>query len=111
MHRYRDILITNDDITLDVGGQPLMVTGRASIAQDIVHMIRESGLLVQLIGNRDVVTRQTSIVKISLLVDTDYRIVPGTTVIEESKLGEYWLTAETVAYGPLNIRLNAGVEK
>ena len=50
--KYRDLLITDDDITLDAGGYPVLVTERACIAQDIQHMIRESGLLVDLVGER-----------------------------------------------------------
>ena len=105
MDGYRDILITDDDITLDAGGNPVWVTGRESITQDIAHMIRESGLLVGLIGNRDAASRQANIVQITLRVDQDERIVPGTAAIEESALGTYWLYAETVNYGPLHLGL------
>lgn len=103
MATYQDLLITDDDITLDAAGLPVLVTDRACIAQDIKHMIRESGLLVALIGERDALARKTSIVRLTLEVDMDYRIKPGTTRIEEHwKDGnrvEYWLTAETLAFG------------
>ena len=60
---YRDLLISKDDMTLDANGEPVLVTGRACIAQDIQHMIRESGLLVELVGERDGIRRKTNIVR------------------------------------------------
>lgn len=99
--------ITGNDLDLDVGGQPLLTSGRASIAQDIIHMIRDSGLLVDVIANRDARQRRTAMVSISIAVDNDERIVPGSTIIEEPKAGEYWLTAQTVTSGTINLKLEA----
>ena len=42
---YIDLLITNNDLTLDPSNQPLLVEDRASIAQDIGHMIRDLSLI------------------------------------------------------------------
>ncbi len=102
---YRDLLIIDDDMALDAGRQPRLVTGRACIAQDIQHMIRESGLLVELVGERDVMQRKTNLVRLSLMVDQDPRIKPGTTRIEEiwtsRERVEFWLTAETIRYGKI----------
>ena len=103
---YRDLLILDDDAALDAFGEPQLVGGRACIAQDIQHMIRESGLLVDLVGERNVMSRKTNIVKLTLMVDQDYRIRPGTTRIEEHWTSrervEFWLTAETLRYGQIN---------
>ncbi|MDR3044356.1 MAG: DUF2590 family protein [Desulfovibrio sp.] len=107
MAEYIDLRISKDDLTLDAGGQPVLLDGRASIAQDIQHMIRESGLLVDIIANRDARARSTNLVRITMAVDDDERIVPGTTVIRESALGEYWLTATTVKYGSISLQLGA----
>lgn len=107
MAEYIDLRISRDDVTLDAGGQPVLLDGRASIAQDIQHMIRESGLLVDIIANRDARARRTNLVRITMAVDDDERIVPGTTVISESALGEYWLTATTVKYGSISLQLGA----
>lgn len=107
MAEYIDLRITKDDLTLDAGGNPVLLDGRASIAQDLMHMIRESGLLVEIIANRDARKRRANIVKITIAVDDDERIVPGTAVIEESSPGEYWLTARTVKYGDLSLQLEA----
>ena len=106
MEEYRDLLIKGDDLTPDAGGIPEMVTGRASIAQDIVHMIRESGLLTEMLANRDPMKRKSCLIKISIAVD-DERIIPGTTEISESEPGVYWLTAQTELYGALSLALEA----
>lgn len=107
MADYIDLRITKDDLTLDAGGNPVLLDGRASIAQDIMHMIRESGLLVEIIANRDARKRRANIVKITIAVDDDERIVPGTAVITESTPGEYWLTARTVKYGDMSLQLES----
>ncbi len=108
MAEYIDLLISDDDVTLDAGGIPVQVWDRPSIAQDIMHMIRESGLLVEIIAERDVRRRKTNIVRLTLMVDEDERIVPGSTVISESKPGEYQLTATTVKFGEISLSLSAG---
>ena len=46
MSEYIDLLIAGNDLVLDLSRQPLLIDDRASIAQDIAHMIRDSGLLV-----------------------------------------------------------------
>lgn len=99
--KYTDLLITHDDLTPDAGGIPRKIADRASIAQDLVHMIRESGLLTEMLANRDAGTRRLGMIKVTLAVDEDERIVPGTAEITETKLGTYLLTAETVDYGPI----------
>ena len=50
---YWDLRIVDNDIALDVGRQPLKLADRASIAQDIAHMIRERGYLTAMIAERD----------------------------------------------------------
>lgn len=107
MPEYIDLRITDDDLTLDAGGNPVLLDGRAAIAQDIAHMIRESGLLVELVANRDARKRQTNLVRVTIAVDDDERIVPGSAEIRASAPGEYWLTAQTVAYGAISLKLEA----
>lgn len=109
---YRDIHIVDEDVCLDVGLQPEYVRARACIAQDIKHMLIESGLVVEMIGERNKAGRQTSIVRMTLLVDEDLRIVPDTCHIEEVWQSRtevtYWLTAETVRYGKIDFILFSG---
>lgn len=108
--KYIDIRISGDDIALDAGGMPVAVADRDSIAQDIVHMIRETGLLVQLVGNRDARTKARNLMLLTLEVDRDERIIPGTTEIEEVGLGQFNLTAQTREFGSIALSLEADVE-
>lgn len=107
MADYVDLLITNDDLTVDPALEPMLTDNRDSIAQDLIHAIRESGLLVEIIGERDAVRRKTKMLEVSLLVDRDVRIIPGTTEFEEGRAGEFLLTAQTAKYGDINVRIEA----
>lgn len=109
MAKYVDLLVTDDDLTLDVGGNPVAVADRASIAQDIVHMIRETGLLVDLVAERDERRKAANLVQLTLEVDNDERIVPGSCRISESESepGVFKLTATTVEFGDINLTMEA----
>ncbi|MCF8088962.1 MAG: DUF2590 family protein [Desulfotignum sp.] len=105
MTEYTDLLITDDDLDLDVAGNPLLVDDRDVIAQDLVHMIREKGFLPPLVGNRnrDLINRTK--VEITLAVDNDTRIVPGSAYIEEPEPGTFYLVAKTIEFGPVGFFL------
>jgi hypothetical protein len=105
MTLYTDLLITDDDLDLDVAGNPLLVDDRDVIAQDLVHMIREKGFLPPLVGNRnrDLINRTQ--VEITLAVDNDTRIVPGSAYIEEPEPGTFYLVAQTIKFGPVGFYL------
>lgn len=105
MSLYIDLLITNNDLTLDPSNQPLLVEDRASIAQDIGHMIRESGLLVTLVAERDRFRQADCIQQLELLVEDDVRLVPGTVRILEEEKGQYLVTAKTVEFGSVEVVL------
>lgn len=105
MSLYIDLLITNNDLTLDPSNQPVLVDDRASIAQDIAHMIRESGLLVTLMAERDRFRRTDCIKQLELLVEEDERLVPGTVEIIETGSGQYLVTATTVEFGKTEVAL------
>jgi hypothetical protein len=105
MSLYIDLLITNNDLTLDPSNQPLLVDDRASIAQDIGHMIRESGLLVTLVAERDRFRQADCIQQLELLVEIDVRLVPGTVRILEEGKGQYLVTAKTVEFGSVEVVL------
>ncbi len=80
--QWQDILITDRDITLDAAGLPEMITERPTISQDIVHMIMESGLLIDLIGERSMSRWADNMNQIEVLVEDDTRIIPGTVQID-----------------------------
>lgn len=103
MADYFDLLIVGDSIALDEFGLPLSVEGRASIAQDLKHMIRESGLLVEMIGERDGLKIQRNMNRIEQAVENDVRIKPGTAQLTRTDIGEFYLTATTLKYGDIEV--------
>lgn len=105
MSDYIDLLIAGNDLVLDPSNQPLLVQGRASIAQDIAHMIRDSGLLVTLVAERDRLKQRDSIQQMELLVEADVRLVPGTARILQPEPGQYLVTATTVKFGHIKVSL------
>lgn len=105
MSLYIDLLITGNDLTLDPSRQPLRVDDRASIAQDIAHMIRESGLLVTLVAERDRLRQRDCIQQLELLVEADVRLVPGTATITQRAPGQYLVSARTVEFGAVEVTL------
>jgi len=102
---YIDLLITDNDLDLDLSRQPLPVEDRACIAQDIGHMIRESGLLVVLVGERNRLKQRDCIQQLELLVENDVRLVPGTSKITEVSTGQYQVTATTLQFGRVEVTL------
>lgn len=96
MSKWQDILITDRDITLDPAGIPVYVIQRPSITQDIVHMILESGLLIELIGERSRAKWTGNMTRIEMLVEDDQRIIPGTVVIDWNNPEQMVLFAQSV---------------
>jgi len=105
MSLYIDLLIQGNDLALDPSRQPLLVDDRSSIAQDIAHLIRESGLLVTLVAERDRFRQRDCIQQMELLVEADVRLVPGTAQIIEQASGKYLVTARTVEFGAIEVTL------
>ena len=96
---YVDLLITDDDLTLDSGGEPLLVFDRDCITQDIKHLIRESGLIALCIGERDPAKRAQAQQDLQILIEDDERLIPGTIQITEESFERYLISAETVDFG------------
>lgn len=105
MSEYIDLLIIDNDLALDPSRQPLPVEDRACIAQDIGHMIRESGLLVTLVAERNRLKQRDCIQQLELLVEADVRLVPGTASIKELAPGQYLVTATTLQFGTVEVTL------
>ena len=103
MSDYIDLLIANNDLVLDPSNQPLLIDDRASIAQDIAHMIRESGLLVTLVAERDPLRQRDCLQQLELRVENDVRLVPGTVRILVQTSGVYLVTATTVKFGDVEV--------
>ncbi|MBR7196884.1 DUF2590 family protein [Pseudomonas sp. 14A] len=105
MSEYVDLLIVNNDLALDPSRQPLLIDDRACIAQDIAHMIRDSGLLVTLVAERDRLRQRDCIQQLELLVEDDPRLVPGTARITQQEPGVYLVTAKTLKFGSIEVSL------
>ncbi|MDL5601651.1 MULTISPECIES: DUF2590 family protein [unclassified Pseudomonas] len=105
MSEYVDLLIADNDLVLDPSHQPLLVDDRACIAQDIAHMIRDSGLLVVLVAERDRLRQRDCIQRMELLVEADVRLVPGTARITQQAPGVYLVTAKTLKFGSIEVSL------
>ncbi|WP_020411010.1 DUF2590 family protein [Hahella ganghwensis] len=105
MGDYIDLYIVDNDLALDAIGVPQEVDGRASIAQDIKHMIRESGLLVELIGERNGEKVALNLSRIETRVENDTRIKPGTAKVTRTDTETFLITAKTLAYGDLEFYL------
>lgn len=103
MSEYIDLLIHDNDLVLDLSRQPLLIDDRASIAQDIAHMIRDSGLLVTLVAERDRLRQRDCIQQMELLVEVDERLVPGTALITQLEPGQYLVTATTLKFGTIEV--------
>ncbi len=94
---WQDILITDRDITLDAAGIPQMVVHRPSITQDIVHMIMDSDLLIELVGERSQSKWAGNMSQVETLVEDDTRIIPGTIQIDWGNREKIYLYAESIA--------------
>lgn len=103
MAEYIDLLIVDNDLALDLSQQPNQIEDRACIAQDIAHMIRDSGLLVTLVAERDRLRQRDCIQQLELLVETDTRLVPGTALITQQEPGQYLVTATTLEFGSVEV--------
>ena len=84
--KYIDLLITDGDFTLNSGNEPQRCNNRDSIAQDIIHSILESGIATRLIGERSPTMRGDVLTQLSLLVESDERLIPGTIYITEESI-------------------------
>lgn len=99
---YVDLLITDGDLTLDSGKEPVLCNNRVSIGQDIAHALTESGLPYLLIAENSPTLRDDLLTRMAILVEEDRRLVPGTVFITEERSGHLLVTAETYDFGQLN---------
>ena len=100
--QWHDIKITDNDIALDVAGIPEQVTDRGTIVQDIKHMLMDTGVVVQLIGERSTRQWQLALNRIEGMVEDDLRIIPGSVVIHRPEHNTLYITANT-ELGPIEI--------
>ncbi|MFM2632990.1 DUF2590 family protein [Vibrio alginolyticus] len=104
-YKYQDILIENGDVVLDAGRNPILIQDRAVIAQDIKHAIIESNLAVDLIAERSPSKKADIRTKLELLVEEDFRLVPGTVRLEEPTEGTIYVFATTIDFGDMQFEI------
>lgn len=105
---YIDLLIENDELALDANGQPVRIYDRDVIAQDVRHRIRESLLLLSLVGERHKARRKLILNKIKIEVEKDSRIIPGSCEPVEKNIREIQIAAKT-EFGPIGMLENVGI--
>ena len=112
---YSDIKVpAADDLALDENGQAVIITDRDVIAQDLIHAIRESGYVVELIAERNPERRQLLLQNIILLVEDDERIVPGSATLTQnapaagSNEWSWDLQADTYEFGQIKLSMGVG---
>lgn len=104
---YIDLRITDNDLTLDTGKEPTLLSDRDSIIQDTRHLIRDCGLLSACIGERDPAKVAALMQRLELKIEDDYRLVPGTINITRTATETFFITATTVNYGVINFQAYA----
>lgn len=101
--KYTDLLFTDDDLTLDPAGEPQLIYDRDCITQDIKHLVRDSGLMVELIGQRSNVAVQANTQELMLMIEEDQRLVPGTVTITRTDAETFFITATSYDFGDISI--------
>ena len=104
---FADLLITNNDLTLDPGGEPLLIYDQDCIAQDIKHMILDSGLLIGIVGLRDHNKIKGIFQRLVLLIESDIRLIPGTVKITNTELEIFNVAATSYKYGGIALQVSA----
>ena len=102
--QWTDILIEDRDLVLDVAGIPVTTANRGSIAQDIKHMFMDTGIAVELIGERNPAKWRQNQNRMERMVEEDRRIIPGTVFIDRPDHETIYITADT-QLGPIDFYL------
>ncbi|TLX52029.1 DUF2590 domain-containing protein [Pseudoalteromonas ruthenica] len=101
---YIDLLISDDDLQTNRALAVESATDRVVIAQDIRHAIRESGIVLPLIGMRDPIIIQRILTDLELLVEQDTRLVPGTINMAMPHHERIIMWAKTRDFGDLEVQ-------
>ena len=100
---YTDLQFENDDLVLDSLGEPILIEDAACITQDIKHLIRDSGLMVQMIGQRNSAVVNDLVLQLTLMIEEDERLIPGTVAIEQTETELFFISADTYEFGPIHL--------
>jgi hypothetical protein len=104
---YIDLRITDNDLTLGPGDEPALLGDRDSIIQDTKHLIRDCGLLSACIGERDNNKVALLMQQLELKIEDDLRLVPGTIKITRQNTELFFITADSVKFGKIDLQVSA----
>lgn len=106
MSKYIDLKVVDGDFVLNGAGDITPITDQESIGQDLKHMLIETGLVLQMVGERSAAVRVQLENKMLIQVENDTRLKPGTArIIHANTVGQFYITAVTNDYGDLKIYL------
>lgn len=104
--KYSDLFIAKGALALDAMPQPQLIHNRSSIAQDVKHMLMESGLVTKLLAQRSAALRFDVYTEMELLIETDTRLVPGTININAQNEASILITANTYEFGNITAEVS-----
>lgn len=107
MTQFIDLLITDNDLTLNTGKEPGLLGDRDSIIQDTRHLIRDCGLLSAIIGERRSAKVSLLTQQLTLKIEDDYRLIPGTIKITRAGTALFIITADSYDFGNISLQANA----
>ena len=102
---YSDIYMVSDDLAIDEYQQAVIIEDRDVIIQDLIHAIRESGFLVDMIAERNADKLRLLMNKIILLAEDDERIIPGTVELSGDP-DKMTLTGDTYDFGTVTLTIS-----
>lgn len=105
-YKYSDLLIVDGALVLDAGAQPELTNTRASIAQDVKHLLLESGLVTKLLAQRSSVMRNDVFTEMELLIETDKRLVPGSIELDIHQSELITIAANTYEFGSMSTEVS-----
>lgn len=102
-----DLLITNEDISINDIGEPHLTFGAACVAQDIRHMMIEEGFMTLFIAERNKVVIGTLEKNIEIAIEDDERIAAGSASVSFD--GEIvHVAAKTIGDEPIYLEVLSG---
>ncbi|WP_267880187.1 DUF2590 family protein [Shewanella marina] len=87
-------------------GAASLTDSRASIAQDVKHLLMESGLVSKLLAQRSLTLRSDVYTEMELLIETDTRLVPGSIELDTNHAELITITATTYEFGQLKTEVS-----
>lgn len=107
MADFVDLLIVDNDLVMDDDGEPVLIYDKDCIAQDVGHLIRDSGVMLKLLGERGPVAIAKHLHRLKLLIEADGRLVPGSITITTDDNETYVVGAKTYRYGGIELEVTA----